>query len=263
MTGTGVGTAEPGAAPAGALCSFRRMVQNPHQRVRPERASPDPARVRGEGMAKQSFPPPRGDHGAPPHRVLPASLAQALDWLDGRLDEPVQLEALASIAGVRPRTLEAHFKQHLGTTPLGWVRRTRLARARQQLLAGGGAASVTEIAAANGFTQLGRFAAQYRGQFGELPSETLKGTRGATAAALDAADDEALRLSWRAMTAAFQVGPGPCDTALADVERAAERAPNYALPKAIAAWCWSQRAAHQFSTTPGLDQARALRLSEE
>ena len=214
-------------------------------------------------MARQLFPPKSGDHGAPPHRVLPASLAQALDWLGGRLEEPIQLETLAAVAGVRPRTLEAHFKQHLGTTPLGWVRRTRLARVRQQLLASGEAANVTEIATANGFTQLGRFAAQYRRQFGELPSQTRRAPRGAIAGALDAVDDEALRLSWRAMAAAFQVGPSPCDAALADVDRAAERAPGYALPKAIAAWCWSQRAAHQFGTTPGLDQARSLRLAKE
>ena len=214
-------------------------------------------------MSEQSFPAKSGDHDAPPHRALPPSLAQALEWLAARLEEPIQLETLAAIAGVRPRTLEAHFKQYLGTTPLGWVRRTRLARARQQLLAGGDAVNVTQIATANGFTQLGRFAAQYRRQFGELPSETLKGMRAAMSGALDAADDEALRLSWRAMAAAFQVGPGPCDAALADVERATERAPAYALPKAIAAWCWSQRAAHHFSTTPGLDRARALQLAEE
>ena len=43
-------------------------------------------------------------------------------------------ERLAQIAGVRPRTFETHFKMFLGTTPLGWVRRMRLARARQEML---------------------------------------------------------------------------------------------------------------------------------
>ncbi len=38
--------------------------------------------------------------------------------------------------------------------------------------------------------------------------------------------------------------------ALDDAERAQELAPHYALPKAIAAWCWGQRAAHGFSATP-------------
>ena len=55
--------------------------------------------------------------------VLPADLVRALVWLRSHLSGPVQLETLAQIAGVRPRTLETHFKLFLGTTPLGWVRR--------------------------------------------------------------------------------------------------------------------------------------------
>jgi AraC-like DNA-binding protein len=215
-------------------------------------------------MGVQSDMPDDGD-GLAPHmrRALPASLAHALDWLNGRLDEPIRLETLAAVAGVRPRTLEAHFKLYLGTTPTGWVRRTRLARARQQLLAAGDDASVTGVALANGFSQLGRFAAQYRGQFGELPSETLRAVRGKPSNGADELPDDALRLSWRALGSAFIVGPGSCSAALADLERAQELAPDYALPKAIAAWCWSQRAAHNFSATPDLDRAQALRLADE
>jgi len=196
--------------------------------------------------------------------VLPASLQHALRWLDGRLDEPVRLDALAAAAGVRPRTLEAQFRQYLRTTPLGWVRRTRLARARQQLLAGSGI-SVTEAALGNGFGQLGRFAAAYRRQFGEAPSRTLRAARRDSQCAGDAgeAEDDARRLSWRALTSAFMVGPGPCDQALGDAARAQELAPRYALPKAIAAWCWSQRAAHHFGATPDLDRTQAQQLAAE
>ncbi|HJU19737.1 MAG TPA: helix-turn-helix domain-containing protein, partial [Stellaceae bacterium] len=208
--------------------------------------------------------PDRGDDLEPEaRRALPISLVRALDWLDSRLDEPIQLDALAAVAGVRPRTLEAHFKLYLGTTPLGWVRRTRLARARQQLLAAGGDANVTGVAVANGFSQLGRFAARYRRQFGELPSQTLKAVRNKLPNPADEPVDESLRLSWRALASAFMVGPGPCNAALADAERAAELAPHYALPKAIAAWCRSQRAAHNFGGTPQFDQTQALRLAAE
>jgi transcriptional regulator GlxA family with amidase domain len=42
--------------------------------------------------------------------ALPASVSHALTWLSSRLDESIQLETLAAVAGVRPRTLEAHFK---------------------------------------------------------------------------------------------------------------------------------------------------------
>src|SRR6266571_4308025 len=94
--------------------------------------------------------------------ALPADLVRALDWLRGHLSEPIQLELLAQIGGVRPRTLEMHFKMFLGTTPLGWVRRMRLARARQELLRAGPHTTVTDVALAAGFSQLGRFAVEYR-----------------------------------------------------------------------------------------------------
>jgi len=207
---------------------------------------------------------PNGDADVTLHarRVLPTGLARTLGWLKDRLDEPIQLDTLAAVAGVRPRTLEANFRRYLGTTPLGWVRQMRLARARQQLLAAKAEGSVTGVALANGFSELGRFAAQYRRQFGELPSQTLKAARGKSDAT-DELADETLRLSWRALASAFMVGPGPCNAALADAEHAQELAPHEALPKAIAAWCWSQRAAHNFSGTPQLDRAQALRLAGE
>src|SRR2546423_11101434 len=109
--------------------------------------------------------------------ALPGDLVRALGWLRGHLSEPLRLEQLAQIAGVRPRTLETHFKMFLGTTPLGWVRRMRLARARQELLRASPQATVTSIALSSGFSELGRFSAQYRRTFGELPSTTMRAAR--------------------------------------------------------------------------------------
>jgi AraC-like DNA-binding protein len=192
---------------------------------------------------------------------LPPCLGHALDWLNRRLDKPIVLDELAAAAGVRPRTLEAQFKLHLGTTPMGWVRKTRLARARQQLLASRDDANVTDVALANGFTELGRFSGQYRQAFGELPSQTLRASRAPGAG--EEIDDEAVRLSWSAVAAAFTVAPGQNRAALDDVERAQELAPHYGLPKAIAAWCWGQRASHGFSETPLQDRAHSLKLADE
>src|SRR5262245_41963671 len=193
--------------------------------------------------------------------ALPGDVVRALDWLRPRLHEPVRLDQLAEAAGVRPRTLETHFRQFLGTSPLGWVRRSRLALARRRLLEADGETSVTGAALASGFSQLGRFAVAYRALFGERPSETLK--RAAHRAAADDIDDEALRLTWRALPAAVAVAPAQCSAALEDLERAQQLAPHYGLPKALAAWCWSQRAAQHFSATPAADRALAARLADE
>src|SRR5581483_9054110 len=125
-----------------------------------------------------------------------------MSWLRGHLSEPVQLETLAQVSGVRPRTLEAHFRTFLGTTPLGWVRRMRLARARQELLNADSRTTVTDVALGTGFSQLGRFAGEYRKQFGEPPSATMgRGKRLSDAADPDM--DEAIRLTLDAFPFAF------------------------------------------------------------
>jgi len=207
---------------------------------------------------------------APEHRaedlpasaVLPGDLVRALAWLKGHLQDPVRLDTLAAVAGVRPRTLETHFRQFLGTTPLGWVRRMRLARARQALLSASAGVDVTSVALASGFGQLGRFAAHYRQHFGELPSDTLRRVKGAPDSGHAGDDDEACRLTWQALPAVFAVAPQQCSDALEALEQAQQLAPGYALAKALAAWCWGQRAAHHFGATKDRDRARACALAE-
>lgn len=138
------------------------------------------------------------------------------------------------------------------------MRRARLHNARQSLIASRDR-SVTAAALASGFNQLGRFAAQYKMEFGELPSETVQRVR----AAEPALDDEALRLTWRALSAALHVAPRQCEHALEELEAAQTRSPGFGLAKALAAWCWGQRAAQHFSATPDADRARARRLAKE
>jgi AraC-like DNA-binding protein len=196
--------------------------------------------------------------------ALPRDIVRVLDWSRAHLHDPIRLEDLARIGGVPPRTLETHFRRFLGETPLGWVRQARLTHARRALLASTGRATVAGVAAQSGFVnQLGRFAAQYCRRFGELPSETLRRIRRSRPDAFEDVDDEATRLVWRALPAAFAVAPGPCRQALEDMEQAAELAPSYGLPRALAAWCWGQRAAQHFGSTPQEDTARALRLAAE
>lgn len=205
-----------------------------------------------------------GEEGGPPARAaMPRDVARVLEWSRAHAGEPVRLDGLARIAGVPARTLETHFRRFLGTTPLAWVRQERLARARRALLDPEETASVSEVATSAGFTQLGRFAAQYCRRFGELPSETLRRLRRSRPDAFEDVEDEATRLAWRALPAAFAVAPDSCRQALEEMERAQELAPSYGLPKALAAWCWSQRAAHHFGATPREDTARAIRLAAE
>lgn len=118
--------------------------------------------------------------GAPPASgpIEARSLRRAKDYIHAHLDRPLLLADIARHACVSPRTLEGVFKRHGEASPLAYARHQRLQAAhlalRTAARAGGAArASVTDVALAHGFVHMGRFSAQYRAQFGCLPSETL------------------------------------------------------------------------------------------
>ena len=90
------------------------------------------------------------------------------------LDQAITIGDIAAEAGVTVRAVQTAFQRHVGTTPLGELRRLRLAEVRSELLAADPAGrTVAEIAARWGFHHHGRMAAAYLEQYGELPSTTL------------------------------------------------------------------------------------------
>jgi TolB-like protein/tetratricopeptide (TPR) repeat protein len=81
---------------------------------------------------------------------------------------------LLRACGVAERTLRKHFRTFLGFSPLGYLRRMRLAALREELLRATERSTITEIAARYGFHHLGRLSAEYARRFGERPSTTLR-----------------------------------------------------------------------------------------
>lgn len=112
--------------------------------------------------------------GHPPAR--PPAVRRAMELIHARAADPLTVPMLAELAGVSVRSLQQGFRDHLGITPLEYLRQVRLARARDDLHAAGpeGATSVTEVAYRWGFGHLGRFTVYYKHRYGELPSETLR-----------------------------------------------------------------------------------------
>lgn len=101
-------------------------------------------------------------------------LDRALAYLRSNDPARIKISDLCRIAGVSERTLEYGFREAVGLGPMSYLRRQRLHAARRALLtANVDAANVTGIAHSLGFVELGRFAAQYRRLFGELPSQTM------------------------------------------------------------------------------------------
>lgn len=107
--------------------------------------------------------------GAP---ATPRAVRRVLDVVQGRPQEPYTVGDLARVAGVSARRLQEAFREHVGTTPMEYLRSVRLDRVHEELRAG--VAGVTETAYRWGFTHPGRFASAYRQRFGVLPSETAR-----------------------------------------------------------------------------------------
>ena len=68
-----------------------------------------------------------------PGRVAPAALRRAVAYLDHHAAQAVRLADVAEAARVTPRALQAAFRQHYGTTPMGYLRRVRLEGAHRDL----------------------------------------------------------------------------------------------------------------------------------
>ena len=95
-------------------------------------------------------------------------------YIMAHADEPISIDTLARVAGCSARSLHLTFKLHTGCSPMTFVKRVRLDRARAALVAAGNGRTVSEIALEVGFNHFGRFSAFYRERFGETPSRTLR-----------------------------------------------------------------------------------------
>lgn len=106
-----------------------------------------------------------------------ALVSRAQDYMRGHVDEPLTVEDLCRELAVSRRTLQYSFQEVLQINPVSYLRAMRLNGVRRSLKAADPARqSVQDIAARWGFWHLSHFANDYRRMFGELPSETLRGS---------------------------------------------------------------------------------------
>ena len=96
----------------------------------------------------------------------------ARDYMAAHLGQPVYLEDLCTASGLSRRSLQQIFRDKTGISPMEYLCLRRLHGARHELKCGMASVSVKTIAFRWGFWHLGRFSAEYRRVFGELPSTT-------------------------------------------------------------------------------------------
>lgn len=108
----------------------------------------------------------------PPLPARRKVLKRALAFLESSGDEIVTVSALCRAVGTSCSTLERAFQDEFGVNPKTYMRTRRLTRVHTKLIQPETEGSISEIAQLWGFWHMSAFSADYRNEFGELPSET-------------------------------------------------------------------------------------------
>ena len=103
---------------------------------------------------------------------------RACDLIMSRPDAPPSLFEVCNRVGASPRKLGYCFQDVLGLSPARYIKAIRMNAVRRDLSRGGDPnSSVYDVAARWGFWHFGHFSVDYRKQFSEMPSETLRRAR--------------------------------------------------------------------------------------
>jgi AraC-like DNA-binding protein len=99
-------------------------------------------------------------------------VSAVLELIHTQYAEPISIEDLARAAGTSRFHMSRLFRDSIGQSPYQYLLRTRIERAAELLR--GGKQSVTEVAFAVGFGDLGRFARMFRAFTGKSPASYAK-----------------------------------------------------------------------------------------
>ena len=111
---------------------------------------------------------------AKPSTIMPWQVRAAEEYIEANWNRSISIEDLSRAVNASARALFKTFKDARGYSPMMFLKRVRLTRAREMLRAGNPRTTITGVALLCGFGNPGHFAADYRRAFGELPSETLQ-----------------------------------------------------------------------------------------
>jgi AraC-like DNA-binding protein len=102
--------------------------------------------------------------------AAPYNVVRAEHYMRLHVGEAISIDQIAAAAGCSVRALQVAFRRFRGRTPTDELRRIRLEQAHREMLNSPDAQTIMAIAARYGFSNPGRFAAQYRRMFGQSPS---------------------------------------------------------------------------------------------
>jgi len=114
-----------------------------------------------------------------PANAAPWQVRRVEEYIEAHWDQPINVADLATAAGVSARSVFRAFKKSRGLSPMDFVKQIRLRQAKQMFDRADAGTTVTDVAYACGFGDLGRFSREYCRSFGERPSEALIRAKGA------------------------------------------------------------------------------------
>jgi AraC-like DNA-binding protein len=100
-----------------------------------------------------------------------------IDWIEANCHRPLSLSDLESQSHYSRRSLQYAFRQRFGCGPMQYIRRQRLALAKQRLLNPRPGTTVTSVAQECGYLSVANFRRDYQQRFGETPSGALRRLR--------------------------------------------------------------------------------------
>jgi AraC-like DNA-binding protein len=166
---------------AGAGLTLMQLVETAYRGLQgsaPLRRAPLAIGALGDAIAHlllEAVPHRYSDELARPAALpAPRHVKWAIEFMQAHLGEPITLADIAAAARVSVRTLQEGFRRFRTTTPMAYLQELRLAAVHRELTEAPPTVTVADVALRLGFTHLGRFAAEYKRRFGQLPSQTLR-----------------------------------------------------------------------------------------
>lgn len=104
------------------------------------------------------------------HGTTNAHVLSAIEAMETHVANPLELAALAKIAGTSPRQLTRLFLAHVQMTPIAFGRKVRLEKARNLLQTA--TLSISDIALMTGFSSPAHFSTSFSAEYGVAPSQS-------------------------------------------------------------------------------------------
>lgn len=104
---------------------------------------------------------------------LRVEIDRAVEFMHANIDKKISIKDLSAVAHMSITHFTRVFKNEIGNTPMEYLNRIRLERAKRLLMAGD--KSITEIAFECGFSNPSYLSACFRKSYGISPADYLKG----------------------------------------------------------------------------------------